>query len=420
MKKRILFVDDEPDILTSLRRMLRPTRSEWDMDFCESGPVALTKMAEAPYDVVVSDIRMPEMDGVELLSRIREQYPRTVRIALSGHSDQATLLRSVGPTHQFLAKPCDADNLIDVILRSCALRDLLADTSLVQFATTLESLPSLPTLYVEVMEELKSPTSSLAKVGDIIARDIGMTAKILQLVNSAFFGIPRQIASPAQAASLLGVEIIRSLVLSVKIFSEAGDSTPSQLDLDRIWRQAYHASLLGKRIAEEQGLDQKSVGDIFLAGMLHDVGILVLASGFPGKYADLLQFAANDPRKLIIAEEEELGKNHAQIGGYLMGLWGLPDSIVEAIYFHHLPSEATTQTFCPLTAVHVAVALLEVQASSDSLPAEEVLDMPYLERLQITGQIPAWQEMTEELTAVELTAEGLTAEGLTAEGETSE
>ncbi|MBC8478259.1 HDOD domain-containing protein, partial [bacterium] len=281
MKKRILFVDDEPDILSSLRRMLRPARGEWEMAFCDGGVVALEKMAEEPFDVVVSDIRMPEMDGVELLTRVKEKYPQTVRIALSGHSKQDALLRSVGPTHQFLAKPCDADILIGVITRSCALRDLLSDTSLVQFATNLESLPSLPTLYLQVLEELKSPTSSLTKVGEIIAKDIGMTAKILQLVNSAFFGIPRHIASPAQAASLLGVDITCALVLSVKIFSDVNLNTPSQLDLERLWRHSYLTSLLAKEIAQRAELDKKSIDDVFLAGMLHDVGILILASGFP-------------------------------------------------------------------------------------------------------------------------------------------
>jgi len=395
MKKRILFVDDEPDILNSLRRMLRQKRDEWEMVFCESGAAALEKFSEDSFDVVVSDIRMPEMDGVELLTHIQKQYPQTVRIALSGHSERDDLLRAVGPTHQFLAEPCNADILTSVITRSCALRDLLSDTSLLQFTTDLGSLPSLPSLYTAVMDELKSPLSSLAKVGEIISKDIGMTAKILQLVNSAFFGIPRHISSPAQAVSLLGVDTIRPLVLSMKLFSEAdGSNIPEQLDLEQLWHQSYLASLLAKEIALRAELDQKLVDDVYLASLLHNVGILVLASGSPEQYSKVLQSAGKDTRKQITSEQEEFGRTHAEIGGYLMGLWGLPDTIVEAIYFQHSPGDAPGDvSFSPLTAVHVATALVTDEMAENQTPTGTMLDMDFINRSGLTDELPVWQEM---------------------------
>jgi HD-like signal output (HDOD) protein/CheY-like chemotaxis protein len=394
MKKRILFVDDEPDILTSLRRMLRQKRGEWEMVFCESGAAALEKCTEDTFDVVVSDIRMPEMDGVELLTRIQAQYPQTVRIALSGHSEPDALLRAVGPTHQFLAKPCNADILTTVIARSCALRDLLSETSLVKFATDLGSLPSLPSLYTAITDELKLPQSSLKKVGEIISTDIGMTAKILQLVNSSFFGIPRHISSPAQAVGLLGMDTIRPLVLSLKLFSEADSNVPQELDLEQLWHHSYLTSMLAKEIAVRGDLDKKLVDDVYLASLLHNVGVLVLALGSPEQYSKVLQFAGNDTERQITSEQEEFGRTHAEIGGYLMGLWGLPDTIVEAIYFQHSPGDAPgTVSFSPLTAVHVATALVTDEMSENGTPPGKLLDMDYLNLSGLADEVPVWREM---------------------------
>lgn len=397
MKKRILFVDDNPDMLSSLRRMLRVMRSEWEMGFVGGGREALEKLAEVPYDVVVSDIRMPEMDGVELLTRIKKLYPRMVRIALSGQSDQEVVLKSVGPTHQFLAKPCDADSLKAVILRSCALQDLLSDSSLQKIVTELESLPSLPSLYLEIIEELRSPKSSLAKIGAIISKDIAMTAKILQLVNSAFFGMPQHISSPAHAATLLGVNIVKALVLSVKIFSSYSTSMSEQLNIKRLWNHCNMTAVLTKEIARVEKFDRKMTDDAFMAGILHNVGILVLASNMPKQYNKVLQIAEKEKKRLVEAEQIVIGKTHAEVGGYLMGLWGLPDSIVEAIYFHHTPSKSPVITLGPLTAVHIANAFETTKPATEDAPIESYLDMEYLSKLGITDRIPSWYSIHNEI-----------------------
>jgi len=199
MKKQILFVDDQPEILSSLRRMLRPMRHQWDMQFVGGGKEALEVLAKVPHDVIVSDMRMPEMDGITLLTKVQKRYPAVVRIALSGQCDREVVLRSTGATHQFLTKPCDADTLKAVVDRSCVLRDTLSDLELRELVSGIASLPSLPSLYIEIIEELRSPNSSLADIGKIISKDIGMTSKLMQLVNSAFFGVPQRISHPVQA-----------------------------------------------------------------------------------------------------------------------------------------------------------------------------------------------------------------------------
>ena len=219
MKKRILFVDDEPKILEGLQRTLRSMRQEWEMQFAGSGQEALECLSKEPFDVVVSDMRMPGMDGAQLLKEVMRLYPQIARIILSGHSDQEIVLKSVRIAHQYLAKPCEAETLKSVVTRTCALRELLADDAVRRMVSNMDSIPSLPSLYAEIMEEIQSPNASIQRVGKIISKDMGMTTKILQLVNSAFFGLRRHVSSPSQAVSLLGLDTIRALVLSVHIFT---------------------------------------------------------------------------------------------------------------------------------------------------------------------------------------------------------
>src|SRR3954469_25429785 len=155
-KKTILFVDDEPRVLDAIRRSMRSMREGWQISLAPSGAEALALLGRQPIDVLVSDMRMPEMDGPTLLLEVRKRYPKTVRIVLSGYSDQETALQSVGIAHQYLSKPCDADELRRVIGRTYELRDHLHSESLRQLVSTMSSLPSMPTLYQNMLDELNS------------------------------------------------------------------------------------------------------------------------------------------------------------------------------------------------------------------------------------------------------------------------
>ena len=217
---RVIFVDDEPNILSGLRRILRPLRKEWEMVFEEGGEPALATLESAPCDVVVSDMKMPGMDGAEFLSKVREKYPASIRIALSGETDSHMIYRCVQHAHQYLAKPCDADALVSAVKRAFSLRKLMRDEKLEAIVANMTSLPSLPEQYEQIMQELQSEDPSLQTVGEIIEGDVAMSAKILQLVNSAFFGLARHMSSPSEAAMYLGVDVLKSLVLTTGVFSQ--------------------------------------------------------------------------------------------------------------------------------------------------------------------------------------------------------
>jgi HD-like signal output (HDOD) protein len=392
MTKHILFVDDDPNVLQGLQRMLRPLRQEWDMVFAPTGREALDLLAHQCVDVVVSDMRMPEMDGAQLLNEVRERYPHMVRIVLSGHSDREMLLRSVGTTHQFLAKPCDADMLKSTVARACALRDLLRDETLKRLVAGMQTLPSLPTLYLEVLETAQAADGSLEKIGTIIERDISMTAKMLQLVNSAFFGLGRHISTPVQAVSLLGLDTVKALILSTQVFSNFDVVTTPGLCLDTLWQHSMAVGICAKAIAKAENSTKQVIDDAFMAGLLHDVGKLVLAVNLPQLYGQALSLAQTDGLTAWDAEHDVLDATHAEVGAYLLGLWGLPDSIVEALAFHHAPSACPDRTLSPLTAVHVADALVYEAQATDGEPPEACVDQAYLAELGVEERLAHWRQ----------------------------
>jgi len=240
MRKSLLFVDDEQSILDGLRRALHPMRAEWEMCFVDSGEAALKALEQRPFDVVVSDMRMPKMDGAELLEQVKLRCPDSIRVVLTGQSSRSAVLRSVAPAHQFLSKPCDPKELMARIAQAFAMRDLLSNKALTAVVSRLRSVPSLPTIYNELMDVLRLDDPPLSKIGKVIAKDVGMAAKILQLANSAFIGARGRVSNLVQAISLIGTETVRTLVLSVHVFSRFDNDSDVGLCVQPLWEQHCH------------------------------------------------------------------------------------------------------------------------------------------------------------------------------------
>lgn len=389
-KRRILFVDDEPMVLKGLQRMLRGMRADWEMYFIDSPRKALAILDRYHFDAVVTDMRMPEMGGAQLLDEIMRVHPDMVRIVLSGEMDQEMILKTVRSSHQYLNKPCEPEVLKLTLKRAFALRSLLNDDQLKKRVTGIDSLPSLPTLYLEIMEELQSANSSFKKIGAIISRDIGMTAKILQMVNSAYFGLCRKITRADEAVSYLGMETVKSLVLSAKIFSQFDQRRMAFFPLDDLWDHSLQAGMCAKSVADAEQFPKEIADGAFMAGILHDLGKLVLAQNLPKLYRQVLSGSSDDHSLLWEIEQEHIGTTHAQIAAYLMGLWGMPDMIVEAIAFHHHPILVPGDNDI-LTAVHAANALARANDGDDPETGwKRFIDQDYLQQVDLQTRLPGW------------------------------
>ncbi len=391
-KLRVLFVDDEPMVLSALRRNLRPQRDRWDMAFADGGANALDLLAKRPFDVIVSDMRMPGIDGAELLGRVRDAYPGMIRFVLSGFSEQEMTVKLVNTAHQYLSKPCEMDELVRAVDRAVSLRALLRDVKMTRAITKLHRLPSPPDVYHRLTQQVADPACRIEDIAETLGQDPAMTAKVLQLVNSSFFGFTRQISEVHHAVSLLGLNLVHALVLSIHAF-EAFDGAPPALAT--LQPHSFRTAWLAKGIVAQQGGESAEQSHAFTAGLLHDLGKLLLATSGELNYPGVFDESIGSGRPLHQVEAERLGASHAEAGAYLLALWNLPDPVIEAVAYHHRPSDAPPQSFGTLAAVHAADALdRRVNPSANAMPAEP-LDEAYLESLGLRAEVSAWIKLAQ-------------------------
>jgi HD-like signal output (HDOD) protein len=390
---RVLFVDDEEHVLEALRDALRPYRTRWAMSFVDSSSAALTLLDEARHDVIVSDLLMPGLDGATLLERVRERHPTAVRIVLSGHADLDMVARAAGVAHRLIAKPCDTEDLARVIEGSCALQQMTARLELRGCVAGASSLPSVPRLYAELTELLASGTASVRDAARVIQSDIAMSAKVLQLANSAYFGRRHPVCQVAEAVAYLGLEPVRALVLHAEAFHHLRVDPPIPgFDLEELQRHCTRVGRVARALLADT--DARRSGDAIAAGLLHDLGLLILAAQDRDELARILSLAREQCRPVYEVERERHSLTHGEIGAHLLALWGLPQAVTEAVAHHHEAPPAG-EPFNEISATYVANILveeLEAELIPGALPAS-TLDESYLERSGLAARVPSWREL---------------------------
>lgn len=400
MALSVLFVDDEPKVLRGLRRKLDILVDNWTMSFAESGTEALSVLRQRTVDVVVADMRMPGMDGIALLAKIADQFPYTIRFILSGYASASDALRAANFAHQFLAKPMEVEQVVDTINQAITLRNRLNSFQLRQLVSQIRTLPSVPLLYTQLMQLLQSPNVKPNDVGEVVAQDLGMTTKILQLVNSAYFGLPNHVPNPTQAVILLGLNTIKTLALTLHVFSQMPKVTVQGFSPQILQRHSLMTASLAKKIARGLMLNDYLVDCAFTAGMLHAVGRLILTTNMPQRYQQVLARANSMNLLLEEVEKNILGVSHADVSAYLLELWGLPLPVVEAVLYHYSPCErrmAGEVYFSPLIAVHIADVLAFEVYPKGGAGVPPKLDPICLTNTIIQSRLPQWRDAARKL-----------------------
>jgi HD-like signal output (HDOD) protein/ActR/RegA family two-component response regulator len=391
--RRILFVDDDELILRSIERVLRRPAAEsgWQLCFATNGEAALEEMNRAPVEVLLCDANMARMSGATLLRRVQERDPSVVRILLTGHTGLDVLRNALPYAHQFLPKPCDGQLLKSTLESACGVRALLARPEMRHLVGASNELPSAPRTFIELSNALANPNASARAVSEIIERDIAISARVLQLVSSAFYGLPRAVTSIGGAVGYLGFEVIKAIVLSVEV-SRMFPLTQAVPDfsVDALQQHGMKVSQLAKRL-----LGHEPGGDVLLvAGLLQDTGQLVLASRAASRFSIALSTASARKQPLHEVELEMFGASHAEVGAYLLGLWGLPQRVVAAVSNHLEPQRTHQRIFDAAAALYVAnhlVADPEVPALDEVPPHAVALDLSYLRVVGVAHQLDEWR-----------------------------
>ncbi len=394
MKKSICFAGFAASELPALQAAVATGNSLWECRFVADAPATLALLARQPFDALVADMTMPGKNGAELLCDVREQFPNTLGFIVGNVTDQELIINCIGGTHQFIRRPFQPAKLVATLQRGLKLDAWLSNDELRKLAPRLRRLPSLPSTYFNLIKEIESDSVTTQNIGAIIARDPVVTARLLQMVNSAAFALVQKVTDPIDAVAVLGIETIKSLVLCLQVFTQSDEARDAGLSLEILWEHSLLVAKFARQITLKQTGDARLASDAFTAGLLHDVGRIVIASNLPKEYAAVVANAREKSHPLHEEETAQLGVNHAQVGAYLLGLWGLPATLVEATAGHHAPgATAFAREFSLLGAVHAANVFAHSSGcQTDGLPLPE-LDLAYFTTLHLDDQLPVWREV---------------------------
>lgn len=350
----ILFVDDDPHLLAGLRNAMSVHRGHWSVGWAQDGRAALEYLAgHGEVDVLVADIRMPGTDGAALLEQVRQRFPSTARIVLSGYANRDALISTAGAAQQFVAKPVDPPTLIAALDSVLAARPLLQDAHLRSLLGGQETLPQPPSIYAELAALANRPESTVAEVAHLIERDLATTAELLHLVNCSFFGLANEITSISRAVTLLGLDVVQALVLAGKAFQPSGTLPADMVPAD-IASQGLRACLALRSTDAAAGMDEPLIRQLSVGALLRDVGLLSLAANQPDAWAQYTR-----TRTLLPAREAELRAFGCTIGrasAYLLALWGFHPVTVNALAGQPVELE---DEFARVNASKAALAIAE-------------------------------------------------------------
>ena len=393
MKRRICFAGFDERELTALRPALAASVASWDCTFTTDGASTLAEMAKASFDALVANLSPTGISAPELLQEAAVMHPRCLRFVLGDLADREATVNTMGAAHQFISRPWKPGELVTIVERSFSLDSWLSNDKLRAFVPRLGKLPGLPSTYFEVLKRAESSNSSVENIAEVIARDPALTARLLQIVNSPACGLSEIITSPAEAVSTLGLETVKSIVLCLQLFSRSEPAKAGGIPLDSLWNHSFRVAKLASKIVVKCIGSQRMAGEAYTAGLLHNIGQIVLATNLAGEYSAIVEAARERKRPLPDMEMEKLGVTSNHIGAYLLGLWGMPLGMVEAAALHHVPAKSAMAEFSLLTVVHVGnVLAYEENNPWKDIPAPK-LDIEYLGSLELPQKAKEWQKL---------------------------
>jgi HD-like signal output (HDOD) protein/CheY-like chemotaxis protein len=403
MKKRILFVGEDQPLWQEFENHSISSDGPWMTDFAGTGQEALILVDQKQFDAVVVDVQLSGMSGIELLDRIMVRQPKALRVIISDIEDAERTVKCVGKAHQHLLKPCDALMVSQALHQALTLQSWLPGENVRELISRMRWVPSPPGIYAQIVTEMQSMDASVEKIGKLIAQDPAITAKILQLANSAAYALQLQVVEPVEAVSYIGLETTKALVLLAHTFSSFDRLSLVGFSVESLWDHSVATGQFAKRIAIMENAGSEIAEESFAGGLLHDIGKLLFAANLSEPFGQALALARAKNERLWEIEAQLFGASHAEVGACVLGIWGLPMPIVKAVALHHYPARHGGSGFSPLTAVHVANVLdHETRGSSSNGPRPE-LDPVYLKQLGLDQKVEDWRrhclDPSEEATA---------------------
>ncbi len=394
-KISILFTDDNLAIIESLKKMSTTFNKFWVSSFAVGGNEAIELLESKSFDVVITDLEMPEFNGVKLLKYIKKKYPHIIRIVYSGEFTKEVIQRISPFAHRFIAKPCNTEKMLNSIDSTMFIHRVLDKKKIKKVLTNIGSVPSLPRIYTELINRVDDEEFSLKEAAQLISSDVGMSVNILKQIN--LLGVGEEIKSIEQAVTLLGLDSIKSIVLSNHIFTTFQPLYIPHFSQEQLIRHSMLAAVFAKEIAFIETGDRSIAESAFVVGVIHDFGTLIFANSFTKKYSSVMNRVHDDFRPVVEVERNLIGVSHAEVGSYLLALWGFPEPILRAVAFHENADTHAMGSEPLLTAI-VAANYFAYRFEDDRVLSETQLeDSHYFQRSNSLMRLPLWEERCKQI-----------------------
>jgi putative nucleotidyltransferase with HDIG domain len=397
---RIIFVGLQ-DIADDLNLSFGVHKSKWSVCFAATGGEALSQFKTAECDVVVTELQLPDMTAIDLLRQVQDEFPKAARLVLSATGDHQAMIGSLAVAHQILSRPCKPETLEKQVANSLAMRIILHDDNLHARIAKIDKLPVLPSIYSQLVEEMQSERASVQKIAELVRRDVAITARVLQMINSAYFGVSRNVDNALQAVNLLGLDTVKSLVLTAGVFSQFKESGLAGFLLDEIYGHSMTVGTSAQYFANAFGLGRQQAEAALTAGTLHDIGKLILVTNFEKEAKEIVKTVKEENLPLHTVERQMLGVSHCEIGAHLLSLWGLSDQVLEAVAFHDTPETSVNPSLNVLAAVHLANAFDHDQRIPNRDPKYTTANVDYLNQVGLSSQLAQLRALSEKEQAMQ-------------------
>ena len=388
---RILVVDSKNTSETVKSLLAQNAGHDWEVDVVTNQKQALQALDTKPYNLLISEIVMPEMDGLDFFKTAKEKHPTIIRIMETANENREFLVKASELAHIVIPSNCEKDSFNEIIKNTMSLQEIIANKDILKKLTSIKSLPSPPEVYNKLVSTLQNEDCSTHQVAEIIKNDIAITAKLLQMINSAFFGMKTHVESPMHAVNLLGIDTVKSIVLTSGIFHTIREKEFAGFSVDEMYRQSMAVGAATRHLANVFGFRTKDIEDALMAGLLHDIGKLLMITNFKKELADAKKIAQTDNILIGDAIRQIIGISDAELGAHLLSLWNLPLSILEAVAYHNQPSKSAYKEVNTLTAVHLAYGITTDKFKNVRNNEQSFLDIAYIERLGLQNNLPQFK-----------------------------
>lgn len=389
--KSILIIDEDNAQLELLQKQLTPLQKRWDLHFASTAQEARDQLLIRPFDIVATELHLEGFEEGELLKEIKHRQPGAIRFLTSADVTSENFLKYINFAHQFITKPYAPSELLGKIKTSLRLKNIFLNERAAKAVASIDELPTLPSLYIKLENELRKEDVFMSDIGRIIGEDVSMTAGILKIVNSPFFGLFSKITNPEQAVALLGLDAVKGIVLGTFLFNTKA-AEGIDFSIEELGEHCRYVGLLARAIVKAEGADAELAESTFLGGFLHDLGKLLLATSYSAEYQMILSVVRDSNIPIQEAEKDILGFTHAEVGAYLLALWGFSEDVVEAIYCHHELNKLGSNDLSPAVAVHVANSFDHELRVHNKEYAPHLLDAQWLEINGFSPSLVKWLE----------------------------